>query len=101
MQSEAQEGPPRQRHALSFHAPGIDAKQDYLYRDSEIRDVSVIGLPDPTYGEELSRLLPWADRALQSSPRYVRLVAHFPMTITDKVQKFLMCEQSVLGMESS
>jgi fatty-acyl-CoA synthase len=35
-------------------------------------------------------------------PRYVKFVEAFPMTVTGKIQKFLMREQSIkdLGLES-
>ena len=84
-----------------------------------MQDVQVIGVPDEKYGEEI---MPWvklregeaatADEirdycrgkiAHYKIPRYVRFVDAFPMTVTGKVQKFLMREESMkaLGLEKA
>ena len=39
-------------------------------------------------------LLPGPDRALQD-PRYIKFVDAFPMTVTGKVQKFIMREEMI------
>ncbi|MGH7025314.1 MAG: AMP-binding protein [Caulobacteraceae bacterium] len=80
--------------------------EEFLYTHPDIADAQVVGLPDPRYGEELCawiRLHP--GRALDEPglrafcagqiahhkiPRYVRFVDEFPMTVTGKVQKFLI-----------
>jgi fatty-acyl-CoA synthase len=80
--------------------------EEFLYTHSSIADVQVVGVPDSRFGEELCawiRLQPGqtlteADvRAFcqgqishQKIPRYVRFVDEFPMTVTGKVQKFLI-----------
>ncbi|RYB03207.1 AMP-binding protein [Lichenibacterium ramalinae] len=80
--------------------------EDYLYRHPDVQDVAVFGVADPRYGEEVcawirprpgSGLTPEAVRAFctgriahQKVPRYVELVDSFPMTVTGKMQKFLM-----------
>ena len=35
-------------------------------------------------------------------PRYIEFVSEFPMTITGKIQKFVMCEQTIkkLGLKA-
>ena len=82
--------------------------EDYLYRHPDVQDVAVFGVADPRYGEEVcawvklrpgAELTPEALRqfcigriAHQKVPRYVELVDAFPMTVTGKVQKFVMRE---------
>lgn len=84
--------------------------EEFLYSHPGIRDVQVIGVPDPKFGEEV---MAWVilregetttaeeirdyckDRiAYYKVPRYIRFVQEFPMTVTGKVQKFAMREQS-------
>ena len=80
--------------------------EEYLYRHPAIQDVQVFGVADGRYGEELcawvkvraeADLTEEAVRAFcrgqiahQKIPRYVRFVDAFPMTVTGKMQKFLM-----------
>jgi fatty-acyl-CoA synthase len=82
--------------------------EDYLYRHPDVQDVAVFGVADPRYGEEVcawirvrpgAALTPEAVRdfcigriAHQKVPRYVEIVEAFPMTVTGKMQKFLMRE---------
>jgi fatty-acyl-CoA synthase len=83
--------------------------EEFLYRHPKVQDVQVIGVPDAKYGEELCawvRLKP--DQAATPEeirefckgqiahykiPRYVKFVDGFPMTVTGKIQKYLMREQ--------
>ena len=85
--------------------------EEFLYTHPDVEDVQVIGVPDDRYGEELMawvKLRPGADvddEALREFcrgkiahfkvPRYIRFVDEFPMTVTGKVQKFKMREQSI------
>ena len=82
--------------------------EEFLYAHPAILDVQVFGVPDPRYGEELcawvklraGESLSEAELqaycrgriAHQKVPRYVRFVEDFPMTVTGKMQKFLMRE---------
>ena len=93
--------------------------EEFLYTHPQIDDVQVIGVPDQRLGEEVMawvRLKPDADATADSIrdfcrgriahykvPRYVKLTEEFPMTVTGKVQKFLMREQSVeeLGLQAA
>jgi fatty-acyl-CoA synthase len=76
-----------------------------------VADVQVVGVPDPKYGEELMawvKLRPGASADAEQLraycrgaiahfkiPRYIRFVDEFPMTVTGKVQKFVMRERSI------
>jgi fatty-acyl-CoA synthase len=82
--------------------------EEFLFGHPAVADVQVFGVPDARYGEELCawiRLRPGAaateeeirgfcrDRITHFKiPRYVRFVDSFPMTVTGKVQKFVMRE---------
>ncbi len=83
--------------------------EEFLYRHPAISDVQVIGVPDPRYGEELCAwvVLKAGQQATSDEirsfcqgqiahykvPRYIRFVDAFPMTITGKIQKFVMRDQ--------
>ena len=83
--------------------------EEYLYRHPKVLDVQCVGVPDPKYGEELCAciiLRPGmqadADEirafcngqiAHYKIPRYVRFVESFPMTVTGKIQKFVLRKQ--------
>jgi len=82
--------------------------EEFLYGHAKVHAVQVCGVPDVKYGEEVCA---WIQLKLGVSageeefrefcrgqiahykiPRYIRFVSEFPMTITGKVQKFLMRE---------
>jgi fatty-acyl-CoA synthase len=85
--------------------------EEFLYRHPKIQDVQVIGVPDARYGEELCAWVRLRDGesatleeirafcqgqiAYYKVPRYVKFVDGFPMTITGKIQKFLMRQQTI------
>jgi len=83
--------------------------EEFLYRHPKIQDVQVFGVPDERYGEELCawiRTRPGETLTAEEVrefcrdqiahykvPRHIRFVDEFPMTVTGKVQKFIMRER--------
>ncbi len=83
--------------------------EEFLYRHPKILDVQCVGVPDVKYGEELCACVILRP-GMQSSeeeirefcrgqiahykvPRYVKFVDSFPMTVTGKVQKYVLRQQ--------
>jgi fatty-acyl-CoA synthase len=93
--------------------------EEFLYTHPKISDVQVIGVPDPKYGEEImawvkvkpgeqlteEELMEYCKGKIAHNkiPHYIKVVDSFPMTITGKIQKFLMRQQSTeeLGLQSA
>jgi fatty-acyl-CoA synthase len=86
--------------------------EEFLHTHPDVRDVQVIGVPDPRLGEEIMawiRLRPGAPpmtaadiRAYAGGklahykiPRYVRIVEDFPMTASGKVRKVDMRKAAI------
>ncbi len=83
--------------------------EEFLYRHPKIQDVQVFGVPDARYGEELCawvRVRPGETLTAEDVrefcrdqiahykvPRHIRFVDEFPMTVTGKIQKFIMREK--------
>ena len=84
--------------------------EEFLYRHPGVLDVQCVGVPDARYGEELCAciiLRPGAQATTAEDirafctgqiahykiPRYVRFVAEFPMTVTGKIQKYVLRQQ--------
>ena len=89
--------------------------EEFLHTHPDVEDVQVVGVPDARYGEELCawvRLRPGAEpldadtvRAFATGklahykiPRYVMVVDEFPMTVTGKVRKVEMREESTRAL---
>jgi fatty-acyl-CoA synthase len=93
--------------------------EEFLYTHPKVADVAVVGLPDDRFGEELCAWvrLSHGEAANEEEirafcrgqiahfkiPRYVRFVDEFPMTVTGKVQKFIIREQMMteLGLQAA
>jgi fatty-acyl-CoA synthase len=93
--------------------------EEFLYRHPKIQDVQVFGVPDPRYGEELCawvKLRPGESLTAEEIrdfcrdqiahykvPRHIRFVDGFPMTVTGKIQKFIMREEmsAELGLRAA
>jgi fatty-acyl-CoA synthase len=88
--------------------------EDFLFRHPKVQLVQVFGVPDPRYGEEACawiqlrqsevcgeeeiRAFCRGQIAHHKIPRHMRFVEEFPMTVTGKVQKFLMRERMILEL---
>src|SRR5690242_16726359 len=91
--------------------------EEFLYRHPKIQDVQVIGVPDDRFGEEICawvKLRPGVSASEEEIrafcrdqiahykvPRYIKFVDEFPMTVTGKIQKFVMRERTIseLGLK--
>jgi fatty-acyl-CoA synthase len=85
--------------------------EEFLYRHPQIQDVQVFGIPDHRYGEvvcawiklksgercdaEAMRGYCRDQIAHFKVPQHIRFVEQFPMTVTGKIQKFVMREQMI------
>ncbi|MDP7723699.1 AMP-binding protein [Mycobacterium sp. TY814] len=86
--------------------------EEFLHTHPDIADVHVIGVPDERYGEEIMAVVRLRDEAAELTmdalrefcagriarfkiPRYLRLVAEFPMTVTGKVRKVEMRQAAI------
>ena len=93
--------------------------EEFLYAHPAIKDVQVIGVPDEKFGEELCAWVILHEGAQADAdairdycrgqiahykiPRYVLFVDGWPMTVSGKVQKYKMREESIgrLGLEAA
>ena len=82
--------------------------EEFLFKHPAVADVQGFGVPDAHWGEELCVWIRLKDGATATEedirsfcrgqithfkiPRYVRFVDEYPMTVTGKVQKFVMRE---------
>lgn len=85
--------------------------EEFLFRHPKIQSVQVFGVPDAKYGEEICAwiVLRAGEQASAEEvqafcrdqiahykvPKYIRFVDELPMTVTGKVQKFVMRERMI------
>lgn len=93
--------------------------EEFLYRHPKIQDVQIFGVADTRYGEELcawirvrsgetlttEEVRAFCDGQIAHNkiPRYVEFVDEFPMTVTGKIQKFVMRDavEQRLGLKAA
>ncbi|MBS0638237.1 MAG: AMP-binding protein [Proteobacteria bacterium] len=91
--------------------------EEFLYRHPAIQDVQCFGVPDERFGEELCAWIKLrsgaelTDDAVKEFcrgqiahykiPRHVRFVEEFPMTVTGKMQKFIMRAKMVEELQQA
>ncbi|SEQ16815.1 AMP-binding protein [Giesbergeria anulus] len=89
--------------------------EEFLFRHPKVQSVQVFGVPDAKYGEEICAwIVPKPGQTCTEDeirdfcrdqiahykvPRYIRMVQDMPMTITGKVQKFVMREQMMAELK--
>ena len=85
--------------------------EEFLYTHPMVSDVQVFGVPSEKYGEEVAAWVKLKEGAQVTPeemtqfcqgqiatfkiPRYWKFVDAFPMTVTGKIQKFIMRQQSI------
>ncbi|EWY42051.1 fatty acid--CoA ligase [Skermanella stibiiresistens SB22] len=85
--------------------------EEFLYTHPRIKDVQVFGVPDEKFGEQLCAWIHVQDGetlterevlefcqgsiAHYKVPRHIRFVDAFPMTVTGKIQKFIMRQKMI------
>lgn len=85
--------------------------EEFLYKHPKIESAQIFGVPDTKFGEELCAWIKLKSDETASEdeikafckgqiahykiPRYVRFVDDFPMTVTGKIQKFVMRDQMI------
>ncbi|WP_262693652.1 AMP-binding protein [Kordiimonas aquimaris] len=83
--------------------------EEFLYTHPAVQDVQVFGIPDDKFGEEVCAwiILRAGEKSLSANdvtafcngkiahykvPRHIKFVDTYPMTVTGKIQKFVMRE---------
>lgn len=90
--------------------------EEFLFTHPDIQDAAVFGVPDQRYGEQVAvwiqpregatldaaQVQGWCQDKIAhfKVPKYVKLVDEFPMTVTGKIQKFVMRDAMSQELES-
>ncbi|NDI00301.1 MAG: AMP-binding protein [Actinobacteria bacterium] len=91
--------------------------EEFLYGHPDIIDVQVVGVPDEKFGEAVCAFIQARDGASVDTdavrefcqgkiahykvPRYVLSIEDFPMTVTGKIQKYLLRDAAVEQLDLS
>lgn len=93
--------------------------EEFLYTHPAVQDVAVVGVPDSRFVEETAAWVQLKEGASVTDqdlreyckqrlarykvPRYIRIVDHFPQTVTGKIQKFKIRETMIqeLGLQQT
>jgi len=91
--------------------------EEFLYSHPDIIDVQVVGVPDTKFGEEVCAFVQARDGTIVDTetvrefcqgkiahykvPRYVLSIDDFPMTVTGKIQKYLLRDAAVEQLKLS
>jgi len=85
--------------------------EEYLFQHPKIQEVAVFGIPDEKYGEAVVAWIRLRDGELVDAdgireycneqiayykvPKHIFIVDEFPMTVTGKIQKFIMRKKTI------
>jgi fatty-acyl-CoA synthase len=88
--------------------------EEYLFQHPQIQEVAVFGIPDEKYGEAVVAWIRLREGELIDAdgirdycneqiayykvPKHIIIVDEFPMTVTGKIQKFIMQEQTISNL---
>lgn len=88
--------------------------EEYLFQHPKIQEVAVFGIPDERFGEvvvawiklrvgeslDAERIREYCNQqiAYYKVPKHIVIVDEFPMTVTGKIQKFIMREKTIEGL---
>ena len=88
--------------------------EEFLYQHPAISEVQVFGMPDKKMGEEVCAWVQVNEGATLSAddikafckdqithfkiPRHIRFVSEYPMTVTGKIQKFVMRDEMLASL---
>lgn len=91
--------------------------EEFLFQHPKVETAQVVGLPDPKYGEELCAWIKLRGGEMMTEqevrdfcqgqiahykiPHYICFVSEFPMTVTGKIQKFIIRQRMMerLGLQ--
>ena len=85
--------------------------EEYLFQHPKIQEVAVFGVPDKRFGEAVAAWIKLRENesmdadairdycneqiAYYKVPKHIIIVDEFPMTVTGKIQKFIMREKTI------
>jgi len=85
--------------------------EEYLFQHPKILEAAVFGVPDERFGEAVAVWIRLQEDQTMTAdevrdycneqiayykvPKHIRIVKEFPMTVTGKIQKFVMQEQTI------